>query len=127
MIAGLNMYMDIFKNNRATKKTNLSYIEARRLKNMEQQKKEAYEEKLKNIKTFKKMIKLKAKPGIPRIKADGTATIPLNTLVEMDKKIFDFLASANLDKRSLVITISTETLKKVSTGLLLRKDLLIQT
>lgn len=54
------------------------------------------------------MIKIKAKPGIPRIKADGTATIPLNTLVEISKDIFDYLASANFDKRSLVVTISTE-------------------
>jgi hypothetical protein len=54
------------------------------------------------------MIKIKAKPGIPRIKADGTGTIPLNTIIELNKSIFDYLASANFDKKILVVTISTE-------------------
>jgi len=54
------------------------------------------------------MIKIKAKPGIPRIKADGTGTIPLNTIIELNKSIFDYLASANFDKKASIYSNEDE-------------------
>lgn len=54
------------------------------------------------------MLKLKTKLSQPRIKADGTGSITVHTLIGMNKEIFDWVSEKYFEKRDVIVLFATE-------------------